>query len=269
MPTDDASLRAVLALLHERHGVGTRTERCPGWMEARLSRALDEMAARVGATRTELARSLEGKDALLRELADTLRVGETSFFRDAPQWTALRSAVLPDLARSGRVRALSVGCSTGEEAWSLAMCVDEAVDQAGGDASASIVGIDRSAEALDRAAAATYPREASRDVPGPLKSRYFDEDGELVRIKDALRRSVKFVQRDVMQGVPPGTYEVIVCKNVLIYFGEEAGVRVVDALLGALADGGFLLVARSEIPRLRAMGKRGVEIGPQITAFTG
>ena len=93
------------------------------------------------------------------------------------------------------------------------------------------------------------------------------EEADAAKVVDSLRPRVSFVARDVMLGPPPGSYEIIVCKNVLIYFGAEAGQRAAGMLLRSLAEGGALLVARSEVPRLRAMGHQGEEIAPGVTVF--
>ena len=172
--------------------------------------------------------ALAGEPARLEEIADLLRVGETSFFRDRPQWNALRDVVVPALARRDRVRALSAGCSTGEEAWSLGMLLDAA------GVGYRVVGMDRSAVALATARDGVYPASAAGRVPPELGARYLVADGEAVRVAEALRSSTTFVPRDVMTGPPPGSYEIIVCKNVLIYFGDEAGERAVQLLLRSL-----------------------------------
>ncbi len=251
---------AVLDLLERRHGVGARAVALPAWMELRLDRALDALAASLGG----LERALEvlaSEPARLEEIAELLRVGETSFFRDRPQWEAIRDVVVPSLGRRDRVRALSAGCSTGEEAWTLGMLLDAA------GVGYRVVGMDRSDVALATARDGVYPTASAERVPPELASRYLIAEGDAVRVADGLRPYTTFVARDVMIGPPPGSYEIIVCKNVLIYFGDDAGERAVQLLLRSLSDDGVLLVARSEVPRLRAMGHTADEIGPGITAF--
>jgi chemotaxis methyl-accepting protein methylase len=252
------AISTLFGLLELRHGIGTRA----AWAEARLGRALDALVDEAGDEHRalELVRS---DAARLGELADLLRVGETSFYRDPPQWNALRRGVVPHLRPRERLRAASVGCSTGEEAWTLAMLLDE---------SASclpyrVVGIDRSEAALATARAATYPLEAIRNLPADLAGRYLVREPAGARVAAALAPNVSFVARDVMTGLPPGSYDLVVCKNLLIYFGDDPAAHVVELLLRALSDGGALVVARSEVPRLRALGARAEEIGPGITVF--
>jgi chemotaxis methyl-accepting protein methylase len=254
---------AVLELLEQKHGIGRRGTSLPAWVEARLDRALDALSVD-GDLGAALA-LLRADPVRLAEVADVLRVGETRFYRDPAQWEALRKAVLPQFTRRERARALSVGCSSGEEAWTLAMLLDES--RGGAASSFRVVGLDRSLPALSAARDGLYAGESVRQLPPDLAARYLEKVSAGVRIRDALRPSVSFVARDAMQGPPPGRYEIAVCKNLFIYFGDDALEQVVASLLGALSDGGVLIVARSEVPRVRALGHRTREIAPQVQAF--
>lgn len=249
----------VLELLGRRHGVGVRGSE-PAWLELRLDRALDALAGETGDLNAALERLRSDAEAL-GEVADLLRVGETRFFRDPAQWEALRRNVLPRFAGRERVRALSAGCSTGEEAWTLAMLLAEL------GAPYRVVGMDRSEVALATARDGVYSPVGAEHLPADLAARYLERQPDSVRISDALQTSVSFVSRDVMVGPPAGNYEIIVCKNVLIYFGERAGEHAVELMLRALVDDGVLLVARSEVPRLRAMGHRAEQIAPGVVGF--
>jgi chemotaxis protein methyltransferase CheR len=105
-------------------------------------------------------------------------------------------------------------------------------------------------------------------LPADLARRFLMPavDGS-VRVVPELHSLVTFQCRDLTRGVPPGRYAVIICKNVLIYFGDEAQDQLVQQLLRALTDDGVLLVARSEIPIVRSLGAPAHEIAPGITAF--
>ena len=254
----------VLELLERSHGIGRRGAALPAWVELRLDRALDALSVDGDpATAVELLRSDPQR---LAEVADLLRVGETRFYRDPAQWDALRKVVVPEFARRERVRALSVGCSSGEEAWTLAMLLDES---RGSPSSFRVVGIDRSLPALAAARDGVYADDSVRSLPPELASRYLDKVPAGMRVQPELRSAVSFIARDAMQGPPPGSYEIAICKNLFIYFGDEALRYVVSSLVRALSDDGVLVVARSEVPRVRALGHKTREIGPQIQAFCG
>ena len=238
-----AELLRIVALLEERHGVGVRGDELPRWLEE-----------------------------LVIELANALRVGETRFYRDAAQWEALRLQVIPHLLaareREKSLVALSAGCSTGEEAWTLAMLLAEAAPRPAARSRMRVIGVDRSEAALVTARAATYDVGSHRQLPADLAQRFLIPavDGS-VRVVPELQGSVTFQTRDLTRGVPAGRYAVIVCKNVLIYFGDEAQRELVADLLRALSDDGVLLVARSEVPIVRALGAKAQEIAPGVTAF--
>ena len=260
---------SVLAVLEQRHGVGGRGGHVPAWILARVDSALDALCPSSGDGLGLAAQKLCEDGAELERLAELLRVGETHFYRDAVAWDALRAALLPSFAGRDRVRAVSAGCSTGEEAWTLAMLVAEACAASRRQPAWRVVGMDRSEVALATAREGAYSSEAARHLPADLRARYLSQEGDGVRMVDALRDRVSFVVRDLLQGPPPGSYELVICKNVLIYLGEQAGRRAVDGLRRSLAPGGALIVARSEVPRLRAMGHSGEEIAPGVTVFRG
>lgn len=268
-----AELMRIVALLEERHGIGVRGDELPLWLEERLSVAVKALLAARKVDVSALLGMLTREPALVVELANALRVGETRFYRDAPQWEALRRSVMPGLwarrPEPQRLMALSAGCSTGEEAWTLAMLLAESAPRAaGGAARARVIGVDRSEPALTTARAGIYDAASHEQLPRELTQRYLQAsvDGS-ARIVPDLQALVTFQCRDLTQSLPPGRYAVIVCKNVLIYFGDEAQDQLVQDLLRALTEDGILLVARSEIPIVRSLGAKAHEIAPNVTAF--
>lgn len=271
-----AELTRVVALLEEHHGVGVRGDELPLWLEERLTNAVRALLAARGLELSALVSTLQREPALVVELANALRVGETRFYRDAAQWEALRRHVVPALwhahRQAGRVMALSAGCSTGEEAWTLAMLLGETAPREGREGEEAprfrVVGVDRSEAALVTARLATYDQGSHQHLPRDLAQRFLapSVDGS-VQVVPALRPLVTFQCRDLTRGAPPGHYDLIVCKNVLIYFGDEAQERAVQGLLRCLSDEGVLLVARSEVPIVRALGGAAYEIAPNITLF--
>src|SRR6188768_4174653 len=263
----------IVALLEERHGIGVRGDELPLWLEERLSLAVQALLQARRLDIASLYGLLEREPDLLVELANALRVGETRFYRDAPQWEALRRGVMPGMwarrPEAQRLMALSAGCSTGEEAWTLGMLLHESAPRAVGEAArARVIGVDRSEPALVTARAAVYDSASYQQLPRELSQRFLQPavDGS-ARIVPELQSLVTFQCRDLTRGLPPGRYAVIICKNVLIYFGDEAQDKLVHDLLRALTDDGLLLVARSEVPIVRSLGAKAHEIAPNITAF--
>lgn len=254
----------VLELLEKRHGIGHKGAGVSAWMEVRLDRALDALCADAGGALDAAVELLRAEPGRLEEIAERLRVGETRFFRDVPQWDALRATVAARFAGRERVRALSVGCSTGEEGWSLAMVLEEAL---GRGAAYRVVGMDRSEAAIAAAREGRYAQGQIGQVPRELAERCLTRHGDTVQVAERFAERVSFVARDAMVGPPPGHYEIVLCKNLLIYFGNEAAERAVSLMLKSLAEGGFLMVAKSEVPRVKALGHTAEQLAPGIVVF--
>lgn len=249
--------RQLLTLLERHFGIGADAGRYPGWLLSRLDRAAENLLTERSGP--EVLGYLQAHPEELAGLAELVRVGETRFFRDPEQWQALAGALPSLLPRSGRLRALSAGCSSGEEAWTLAMLLAES--HAGG---FRVVGVDRSSLAIEHARAARYAVECRRHVPEPFRARWTAIEGESLLVQRELASSVSFVVRDLLQGAPPGNYELIVCKNLLIYLKPEVQGRVLGALFSALAPGGLLLVARAELGRAKALGLPLTALAPGV-----
>ncbi|MBO9539788.1 methyltransferase domain-containing protein [bacterium] len=196
----------------------------------------------------------ETADQEMFELAEQLTVGETYFFRNPEQFQALKEVVLPALARRPAphrpVRMLSAGCSSGEEAYTLAMVAQESGLLRSG---VRIEGIDLNGLALAKARRACYAPWSLRGVSPEITARYFRERrGDFV-LAPAIREMVSFSLGNLMQldrTTEPGAYDVIFCRNVLIYFSADAIRRQLESLARALSPGGYLFLGHAETTRL-------------------
>lgn len=237
----------LLELIERRLGIAAPPGRTPGWLASRLERAARELVGEAAVAPEDVVGYFGSHPAELGRLAELVRVGETRFFRDPEQWEALSAALQQRPASSGKLFGLSAGCSTGEEAWTLAMVLANA------DVGPfRVVGVDRSAVALDQARSGSYEAASEANVPAGY-ARHVHIAADSLQVSQALRACVSFAQRDLLSGPPPGNYDVIVCKNLLIYLSPEAALRVLRALFAALTPAGLLLVARAELPKARAL----------------
>lgn len=189
----------------------------------------------------------------LNALASHLTIGETYFFRDRKFFDVLARQILPDLLHHRRrLRLWSAACCTGEEAYSLAILID----QWGGhspECPATILATDINERFLQKAAAGVYGEWSFRDAPPGLKERYFTRtaDGRFA-VNPQIKRHVRFehmnLTREVgaLLGTENGAMDLILCRNVLMYFTPAHARQLVERLHGALADGGWLVVAPSE-----------------------
>ena len=196
-------------------------------------------------------------EAELRNLLNLVTVTETCFFRDASQFRLLREHIVPTLiaerstqpGASRRIRIWSAGCSTGEEAYSIAITLDEmGVYQACPDWTIEIVGTDLNTKAIEKARRGVYTARAVRNVEGRLLDDHFVRNGTTFALSDAIKKRVKFEFGNLTQTPMPSTgpQDVVFCKNVAIYFRAEVTRKLVEGLHDTLAPDGYLLLGHAE-----------------------
>jgi chemotaxis protein methyltransferase CheR len=193
------------------------------------------------------------RDAVEYErLKDVITINVTSFYRNAETWNLVRRRVLPELFDGDwpEIRAWSAGCSSGEEPYTLAMLMAEYLDGQGRAERLDLVTVDATdidRQSLVRAHEARYPREALADVPSDLALRYFENLGAEHRVVERLRRRVVVRSSDLCIDPAPGrNYQLIVCRNVVIYFERAMQERIFLTFAEALAPGGFLVLGKVE-----------------------
>lgn len=221
-------------------------------IERRLSQRLAAVRAADFAAYLRLLRQDAGEvDRLVAHL--TLKV--TSFFRNPQVFTLLRSDVLPSLLATGSPIAVwSAGCATGEEVYSVAMDLADLADGRQ-DAKVDIVGTDVDQGALTAARAGRYAATAVTEMPGGFLERWFTmqptDRGDFYIVSDALRRGVEFAWHNLVDAEgPPAPYseafDLILCRNVLIYFERPLQERVIALVFEALRPGGYLVLGEAE-----------------------
>lgn len=194
-----------------------------------------------GQSRGEVLRRLAlGDEELRQRVIDAVCVGETYFFRHPEQFQFV-AETLAQLWRSGAprtIRSWSAGCSDGPEAYSLSACLRACLPPAFG---VEVVGSDVSRRALAAACAGAYGRSAVRES-APLLFPVLNSLGPgLARVQDSLRATTSFVAHNLLDRPELGAFDLIFCRNVLVYLTPEAAARVVEHLISALAPGGVLL----------------------------
>jgi chemotaxis protein methyltransferase CheR len=185
-------------------------------------------------------------------LIDAMTTHETSFFRDGPFWRAFQEHVLPrlgvlDPAPPRPVKVWSAACSTGQEAYSLAMLLEEQFPALA--ERTQILATDVSEGVVEQAARGVFTVfEVNRGVSAPRLLRHFERDGGNFRVKERLRRRVSWSQQNLITGWPPTEgLDVALVRNVLIYFPEATRTLVLKKVRAALRPAGFLGVGSTEL----------------------
>jgi len=202
---------------------------------------------------------LKHDSTLERAVAEAMTINETSFFRDARPFELLRSVLLPPLiesrSASRSLRIWSAACSTGQEAYSLAMLLAEYFPQLA-KWTVRIEGTDFSSEVVQRCRAASYQRiEMNRGLPARNIVRYFDHHGELWTIKPELRRICRFQVANLCEdrlpfAEPPlgEPFDIIFLRNVMLYFSHETRKKLLAGIHRLLATDGLLFLGSTEQP---------------------
>jgi chemotaxis protein methyltransferase CheR len=180
---------------------------------------------------------------VLDRFLDRMTINVSELYRNPEQWERLRTSVLPALPRGGRVRIWSAGCSYGAEAYSLA-CLSLAAYPAG--VSTQIVGTDIDRRVVARAQRGLFTREDVRGVPADVLRRHFSDAEHGFEAGAELRARCSFRTGDLLRDRYEQGWDLVLCRNVVIYFTEETRNQVHERLAAAVRPGGYLMVGATE-----------------------
>jgi two-component system CheB/CheR fusion protein len=201
---------------------------------------------------------LEASAAEFSALFNTILINVTGFFRDEESWAFLRDDVLPDLllplAADEEIRVWSAGCSSGEEAYTLAMVLAEVLGVEQFVRRVKIYSTDVDEDALRQARSGVYPEKAVERLSADLVEKYFERHGDQVSFRSDLRRRVIFGRHDITRDAPISRLHLLVCRNTLMYFNVEAQQAIVDRFTFAMNDRACLFLGKAEM--LLADGNR-------------
>jgi chemotaxis protein methyltransferase CheR len=207
-----------------------------------------------------LERLLGGDGASVTALVENAVVGETYFFRHPEQFEALRRVFLEPAPRDRPLSVWSAGCATGEEPYTLAMAL---LDAGRAGCADRVLATDVSARALRAAAAALYGPWSLRRIDPVLRARHFEGRPPRETVVRAVRERVTFLRHNLVHEPPPAAeHDLVVCRNVLIYFRPEAARAVVAKLFGAVRPGGLLVLGPVEAPLADGIEAERIDVGP-------
>jgi two-component system CheB/CheR fusion protein len=246
-PPEDEHFEELLVYVRDHRGFDfTGYKRAS--LRRRVARRMDELGVD---TYPEYIDQLEASPEEFQALFATIPINVSSFFRDKPVWDYLADTVIPALMseKSGHepIRVWSAGCATGEEPYSIAMLLAEALGERAYRERVKIFATDVDTDAVDKARQGIYgPKELER-VPDGLRDRYFDPVEENFGFKKDFRRSVIFGVNDLIGDAPISRLDLLLCRNTLIYFNAETQSGVMRRLHLALAESGILVLGKSEL----------------------
>lgn len=247
-PSKEATVDRILTMLRETAGKDFAL-----YKQGTLLRRMERRMAMAGIASSDTARYLDvlkQNPLELSQLATDILINVTNFFRDPEVFERLRATIVPELVKNhppGRTLRLWVaGCSTGEEAYSLGMIVQECISQARRDIQMQIFASDADEAAVAFARDGFYPLAINADVSPERLQRFFTQEEHGYRIASELRSSVIFAVQNVLSDPPFSNVDFISCRNLLIYLGPEAQAKVIALCHFALNENGILLLGNTE-----------------------
>lgn len=222
-------------------------------LEGRLAKRLRATGISSLSHYVDFVFSEQGKAQEVVHMIDVVSTNKTDFFREAAHFEFLRDCILPEFSSAGRsINIWSSACSSGEEAYSTAMVISEYNRSAPVQVPFKILGTDISSDILNKAVQGVYKEERIANVPAPFKKHYLmanrDPLKKLVRIVPELRKTCSFMRMNLMDAVYPmkEKFDLIFCRNVLIYFDRPTQEAVINKLCDHLSPGGYFFLGHSE-----------------------
>jgi chemotaxis protein methyltransferase CheR len=240
---ENVAYQKLKRLLHETFGLD-----CSCYRDEYLKR---RFAIRLRATGTNTyrryVRYLKKNPAEYNLVLNDLTINYTTFFRDREVYVYLEKTVLPRLFKSTKVRIWSAGCATGEEPYSLAILVHKLLGKALSNYHVTIFASDLNEDALAKAVKGEYNRKQLKGLEDSLIDKYFSNNGASYRVKDFVRQLIRFEKHDLMKPSLRKGFDLILCRNVMIFFSRESQQQVHMHFYNALREGGYLVTGKSEI----------------------
>lgn len=245
-PDDEQSYQKILQLLRGLSGLDLRQYK-PETIRRRIARRM--LLLRIDHL-SQYLRFLQTRNDELRALQEDALINVTRFFRDPPFWDSLRINVLPlllqDRAPERPIRIWCAGCSSGEEAYSLAITVLEYLSQHGMDTPVQIFGTDASDESIEKARIAVYADTITSEVTAERLRRYFVKVDRGYQVSKRVRDTCIFARQNLANDPPFSHIDILSCRNVMIYFNQALQRQVMITFHYALEGGGYILLGMSE-----------------------
>lgn len=216
------------------------------YKERQMKRRIDTLIARNKFNDYEsYVAAIRNDKVLLEEFINYLTINVSEFYRNPQMWDILEKKIIPDLiAKNGNnIKIWSAACSTGDEPYSLAMLMGKFLPLS----RVKIIATDIDRQVLDKAKIGVYGGNSLNGLPEEFKKKYFSSvGGKAYQISDEIKRCVEFKKHDLLKDEYPTGCHLIVCRNVVIYFTEEAKTEIYRKFNESLVKGGILFVGSTE-----------------------
>lgn len=208
-----------------------------------MERRINSFMRTVGASDyADLIKLCEGNPEVYRRFVEHLTINVSEFFRNSNHWEVLQHQIIPELLRErSPLKIWSAGCSTGEEPYSLAIMIQEYFPGQ----TARIWATDLDQVALQKASTGLYSPKAVQGIPTYLLKKYFKEESNY-QIADGIKQMIRFEKQDLLADSFPGDFDLILCRNVVIYFTDEAKEKLYRKFARALRNNGVLFIGSTE-----------------------
>lgn len=214
------------------------------YKEAQMKRRLTSLYEKKGyANFVDFLRAVETDRGMMNEFLDRMTINVSEFYRNGKRWEVLQKKIFPRLLQNNRrLKIWSAACSTGEEPYSLVMVLAQHLPLS----QIQVMATDLDDNAIAKAKHGVYPERSLAEVPADIKAKYFEKEGEFYRVKDEIKRCVTFKKHNLLKDTYDSNHDLIVCRNVMIYFTEEAKDQIYQNFSKALKPGGVLFVGSTE-----------------------
>jgi chemotaxis protein methyltransferase CheR len=249
----DKDFRFLSATVYEKTGIVLKDHK-KNMVYSRLARRLRELKLNRFSDYCALLKSREGADEV-GFLINAITTNLTKFFREIHHFEHLKDVVIPEVSHMAaatgrnRLRIWSAGCSSGEEPYSIAMTLTQAMPRLA-TWDARILATDLDTTMVARGKAGVYPASAIADLPGGYRGRFFGKApgaGDSFQVAGGLKDLIAFKQLNLLGPWPMrGPFDAIFCRNVMIYFDEPTKAKLIDRFSGMLRPGGWLYIGHSE-----------------------
>lgn len=215
------------------------------YKEKQMRRRIDTLANKNGAkSYEEYIQMIKSDKEKFEQFVNFLTINVSEFYRNPDQWKLMDQQVIPKLIKEQRkpIKIWSAACSTGDEPYSLAMAFSKHVPLS----DIKILATDIDKQVIEHAKVGLYSEKSIAGVPADLKKKYFTQIGNSYQISDDIKKCVTFKEHNLLKDVYPKDYDLILCRNVVIYFTDEAKDMIYKNFYGSLKSKGVLFIGSTE-----------------------